>query len=69
MYCGRVDAAGAGGLSGVAHEGEYIRVFTVSSEEAFAMLDAGRIENGMTIIALQWLKLNRERLLETWLDN
>ena len=69
MYCGRVDAAGAGGLSGVAHEGEYIRVFAVSSEEAFAMLDAGRIENGMTIIALQWLKLNRERLQDAWLDN
>ena len=69
MYCGRVDAAGAGGLSGVAHEGEYIRVFTVSAEEAFAMLDSGRIENGMTIIALQWLKLNRQRLLDAWLDN
>ena len=69
MYCGRVDAAGAGGLSGVDHEGEYIRVFTVSAEEAFAMLDSGRIENGMTIIALQWLKLNRQRLLDAWLDN
>ena len=69
MYCGRVDAAGAGGLSGVADEGEYIRVFTVSAEAAFAMLDSGRIENGMTIIALQWLKLNRQRLLDAWLDN
>ena len=69
MYCGRVDAAGAGGLSCVDHEGEYIRVFTVSAEEAFAMLDSGRIENGMTIIALQWLKLNRQRLLDAWLDN
>ncbi|MEE2760792.1 MAG: NUDIX domain-containing protein [Pseudomonadota bacterium] len=69
MYCGRVDATNAGGLSGVAHEGEYIRVFTVSTEEAFAMLDSGRIENGMTIIALQWLKLNRQRLLDAWLDN
>ena len=69
MYCGRVDAAGGGGRSGVAHEGEYIRVFTVSAEEAFAMLDSGRIENGMTIIALQWLKLNRQRLLDAWLDN
>jgi len=69
MYCGRVDATNAGGLTGVAHEGEYIRVFTSSAEEAFVMLDAGRIENGMTIIALQWLKLNRDRLLNTWLDN
>jgi ADP-ribose pyrophosphatase len=69
MYCGRVDAAGAGGLSGIAHEGEYIRVFTVTAEEVFAMLDAGRIENGMTIIALQWLKLNRDRLQDAWLDD
>ncbi|MAF48365.1 MAG: NUDIX domain-containing protein [Rhodospirillales bacterium] len=68
MFCGRVDSTSAGGISGVAHEGEYIRVFTASSEEAFAMLDSGRIENGMTIIALQWLKLNRDRLRDAWLD-
>jgi ADP-ribose pyrophosphatase len=69
MYCGRVDADGIGGVYGLAHEGEYIRVFTASSEEAFRLLDSGRIENGMTIIALQWLRHHRPRLQEKWADD
>ena len=66
MFCGRVEADGIGGVFGLAHEGEYIRVFVVPAEEAFRLLDAGRIENGMTIIALQWLRQNRARLREKW---
>lgn len=66
MYCGRVRSDGCGGVFGLAHEGEYIRVFVVSADEAFRLLDAGRIENGMTIIALQWLRLHRGRLRDKW---
>jgi ADP-ribose pyrophosphatase len=66
MYCGRVDTDGIGGIYGLAHEGEYIRVFTASSDEAFRLLDSGRIENGMTIIALHWLRHHRARLREKW---
>jgi len=66
MYCGHVDADGVGGIHGLSHEGEYIRVFTASVDEAFRLLDSGRIENGMTIIALQWLRHHRERLKEKW---
>jgi ADP-ribose pyrophosphatase len=66
MFCGRVEADGVGGVFGLAHEGEYIRVFVVSADEAFRLLDTGRIENGMTIIALQWLRQNRARLREKW---
>ena len=66
MYCGRVDAEGIGGIHGLAHEGEYIRVFTVSPEEAFRLLDSGCIENGMTIIALHWLRHHRARLRGKW---
>jgi ADP-ribose pyrophosphatase len=69
MYCGRVDADGIGDVYGLAHEGEYIRVFTASADEAFRLLDSGRIENGMTIIALQWLRHHRARLLEKWSDD
>jgi ADP-ribose pyrophosphatase len=69
MYCGRVDTDGIGGIYGLAHEGEYIRVFTASSDEAFRLLDSGRIENGMTIIALHWLRHHRTRLREKWSDD
>jgi ADP-ribose pyrophosphatase len=68
MYCGRINADGVGGVFGLAHEGEYMRVFAVSSDEAFRLLDTGRIENGTTIIALLWLRHHRARLREKWSD-
>ena len=66
MYCAHVDAEDAGGHHGLAEEGEYIRVFTAPTTEAFEMLDSGRIENGMTIIALQWLRIRRDMLRDKW---
>jgi ADP-ribose pyrophosphatase len=47
-------------------EHENIRVFSTSTEEAFELLDQGKITNGMTIIGLQWLKFNFERLRTNW---
>ena len=66
LYCGRVDAADAGGVYGMTEEHENIRVFSVSAEEAFAMMDQGRINNAMTLIGLQWLKANRDRVQAEW---
>jgi len=66
LYCGRVDAADAGGVYGMMEEHENIRVFSVSAEEAFAMMDQGRINNAMTLIGLQWLKANRDRVRAEW---
>lgn len=62
IFYGRVDAAKAGGLHGLEEEGEDIRVFTKSSDDCFAMLKAGEFYNAPTIMALQWLMLNRDRL-------
>jgi ADP-ribose pyrophosphatase len=66
LFCGRVDARAADGIHGVSDEGENIRVFSVAPAEAFKLLDGGRIANAMTIIALQWLRANRERLRKRW---
>ncbi len=66
LYCGQVDARDAGGQHGLAEEGEYIRVFTSPVEEAFSWLNAGRIQNGMTIIALQWLQLHHAEMRTKW---
>lgn len=68
VYAGRVDARQAGGVHGLAAEGEDIRVCPVSSCEAFTMLADGRISNAATIIALQWLRLNRDALRARWLE-
>lgn len=62
LYWGRVDSSGAGGIHGLTEEGENIRVQRFSYDEALALLEQGRILNAKTIIALQWLALNRDRL-------
>ena len=43
-------------------EGEDIRVYTVSSDECFAMLRDGQLCNATATIAIQWLMLNRDRI-------
>ncbi len=66
LFCGRVDASGIGGLSGLADEHEDIRLHVFSRNEALDLLKAGRINSAAPIIALQWLELNRPGLLERW---
>ena len=62
IFYGQVDSEKAGGLHGLDEEGEDIRVFTKSSDECFAMLRDGIFCNAPTIMAIQWLMLNRDRL-------
>ncbi|MFT5218385.1 MAG: ADP-ribose pyrophosphatase [Planctomycetota bacterium] len=62
LFCGLIDSSGIGGVHGLAGENEDIRVFTLGAEEALRWLKEGRIRSSATIIALQWLALNRERL-------
>jgi len=67
VYCGRVDSRGVGGIHGLPHEHEDIEVEVVPFAEARARLLAGDFTNSPTIIALQWLLLNREDLRRRWL--
>ena len=62
LYCATVDSRGAGGVHGVAEEGEDIRVHVVSREEALSALARGEIDNAASIIALQWLQLHGQAL-------
>lgn len=66
LYCGCSDLTGAGGVFGLAEEGEDIRVTAMPTARAFELLDAGHIRNAMTLIALQWLRIHRERMRELW---
>ena len=66
LYCGRVDSDGLGGIHGLEHEDEDIRVFVDKTDQALARLARGEIENSLAIIALQWLALNRDRLRQQW---
>jgi ADP-ribose pyrophosphatase len=66
LFCGRVDAGAAGGIHGLADESEDIRAVVKSYAEAMGLLNAGKIENGYTLLALHWLAANREALRRQW---
>ncbi|MBC3376161.1 NUDIX domain-containing protein [Pseudomonas sp. SWRI92] len=66
LYLGRCDSAGAGGLHGLEDEGEDIRVKTWAFEDALQAVRDGRICNAASIIALQWLALNRDEVRGLW---
>lgn len=66
LALGRVDSAGAGGVHGLAGEGEDIKVHVFSLERALQMMRDGQIVNAHTLIALQWLQLNKQHVLDAW---
>jgi ADP-ribose pyrophosphatase len=68
LFCARVDASLAGGVHGAAAEGEDIRTVVKTVAEIEALLDAGLIENGHTLIALYWLLRHREQLRRLWIS-
>lgn len=62
LYWGQVSTEGVGGIHGVAEEGEDIRVFVESTDEAMRQISTGAINSSIGIIAVQWLALNRDEL-------
>jgi len=66
LFCGRVDASTAAGIHGLEEEHEDIEVVVIPLEDAFGAIATGRINNAMTIIAIQWLQLNKATVLKGW---
>ncbi|EGQ8357149.1 ADP-ribose diphosphatase [Vibrio cholerae] len=66
VFIGEVDCLQAGGIHGLDCEGEDIKVHVMSRTEAYQLVKDGRIENGASIIALQWLALNYQPLQQQW---
>ena len=67
IFLGRTDSSHINGIHGLDEEGEDIKVHVISSEQAFDWLDSGRIDSAAPIIALQWFRLNRDRIRKEWL--
>lgn len=65
LFCARVDADGAGGIHGIPEEGEETRVVVLSAQQAIDEL-FGRINSTSTLILVQWLAANRQRLQQEW---
>ncbi|NYH08448.1 NUDIX domain-containing protein [Pseudomonas moraviensis] len=66
LYLGRCSTEGAGGLHGLEEEAEDIRVTVWAFEDAMQAVRDGRIANAASIIALQWLALNRAEVRGLW---
>jgi len=66
LYCGRVDSRDIGGLHGLAEEHEDIRVHVLPADQAIAMADDGRIDNGAALVALFWLDRRKGELRRRW---
>lgn len=65
LFCARVDAGAAGGIHGLPEEGEETRVTVLPLAAALDEL-FGRVNSTSTLITLQWLAANRERLRAAW---
>ncbi len=66
LFAGRTETAGLGGLHGLDSEHEDIKVHVVKRGKAVAMLNAGQISNGLTLIGIQWLLMNYSLLQARW---
>lgn len=66
FYCACVDSDGVGGVHGLDHENEDIRVHLVPVHVAWQAVETGIINNAATIIGLQWLQLNKASLRQRW---
>ena len=67
LLAARIDRREVKGIFGVDDEGEDIRAHYPTADEAFDWVRSNRIDTAFTIIALQWLMLNRDRLRRAWL--
>lgn len=66
VFCGLVDVNTLPAYAGLDSETEDIRVVVMSVDEAREKLKNGQINNAITLIAIQWLLLNKQSLREKW---
>ena len=64
LFLGLVDASRVPERAGLAAEHEETRPVRVSIDAALAALAEGKMRNGLLVLALHWLALNRARLAE-----
>lgn len=69
LYLGRVDSTHAGGIHGLAHEGEDIRVVCLAAEQAIALAEQGRTDSAWPLIALLWFARQHAAIRKLWLSS
>jgi ADP-ribose pyrophosphatase len=66
LYCAKIDSRNQGGIYGLDHEDEDIRVHVIKTQDAYRMVDEGKINSATPILALLWLQHNETRLKQQW---
>lgn len=66
LYCGQVDSQPAGGYHGLSDENEDIEVVVLPFGDVIQGVIDGNINNAMSIIAIQWLQLNKVAVQTAW---
>ena len=67
LFIGRTRAPEPGGIHGCVEEGENIRVHVLPRSQVMDMLARDEINNGHTLVALQWLLHHADSLRQQWL--
>lgn len=67
-WCGWVDSRGVGGIHGSIEEEEDIRVHVLDFAEVVRRYEQGAFGYALTLLAVQWLMLNRDRLRKLWVQ-
>lgn len=67
FYCAHVALPdGVAGTHGMEQENEETRLMVLPATQAFAMIGKRGLDGAPTVLALQWLQLNRARLRAEW---
>lgn len=68
LYCAEVNLEGAGGVHGLAYEHEDILLTVYPAVDVFAAMLNSRMNNAATLLGLQWLALNRDKILKDYAE-
>ena len=63
VYLAKADLSRVGGVHGLDEEDEDILVHVMSADDALTLLHGGHVKNAISIIALQWFQLYRNKLI------
>jgi ADP-ribose pyrophosphatase len=70
LYLARADLSDVeSGVYGLETEGEDIKTHVLSVDDVLTRLNNGEMDNAATVICMQWLALNHEKMKHKWTDS
>ncbi len=66
LFLGEVDSSQLPELGGLEDENEDIRIHQLPVSAIFQLLDDGKVNNAMSLIAIQWLKIHWSNRFNFW---